>query len=161
MRLYELYGWQARAWFVQRATGVRSTAAALDLVSAADFPTDRRAAIEHGPSVSGPDVATPVRVSRLENGSLRQQVNTTGPGDLLISHDDYPTWMAWVDARMAPVYRANGWQPAVYLIAGAHSILFSYLPLSLLAGLALSLVCFGVLMVLLRRAPALAGANRL
>jgi hypothetical protein len=141
--------------FVQRATPVSGVAAALDLVSAAGFPTGRQAAVEHGPSASGPDVATPVRVSPLGNGSLWLQVNATGPGYLLISQNYYPGWMAWLDARMAPVYRANGWQPAIYLPAGDHTVLFLYLPLSLLAGLVLSLVCFGALLILLRRGTGL------
>ena len=114
---------------------------------------NRRALVEGGPDVNEPTVPAEVRITQLTPGSMRLQVQAGDPGYVLISQNYYPGWMAIVDGRPSPVYRANGWQPAIYVGPGAHSILFLYAPFSLLLALVLSLACVAVLLAALRRLP--------
>lgn len=153
-RLYELYGRLPRAWMVHQASTVASPAQARQALQDPSFPADLRAVVENGPAVSSPAQPQPVSITRLTAGSMRLQARADAPGYLLISQNYYPGWFALVDGRLAPVYRANGWQPAIYLTPGSHSVTFQYVPLPFLAGLLFSLTCVVALLLALRRWPA-------
>jgi hypothetical protein len=56
---------------------------------------------------------------------------------LVTSEIAYPGWRAWVDGRPAQILVVDGLLRAVRIQGGAHQVVFSFLPLSLLAGLAL------------------------
>ncbi len=83
---------------------------------------------------------TPAR--RIEDTPNRVvlEVETKDPGYLVLADTWYPGWTAMVDERPSPVLRANLAFRAVTLPeAGTHRVVFSYYPVGLNAGLAISL----------------------
>ena len=56
---------------------------------------------------------------------------------LVTSEIAYPGWRAWVDGKPAQILVVDGLLRAVRIQGGAHQVVFSFFPLSLLAGLAL------------------------
>ncbi len=50
----------------------------------------------------------------------------------------FPGWVASVDGRPAPIFRADYLMRAVYLPAGAHTVTFEYQPLAFTWGLGLA-----------------------
>jgi uncharacterized membrane protein YfhO len=64
----------------------------------------------------------------------------TRPGVLVLSDVDYPGWKAEVDGRDAPVERVDYLLRGVRLEPGAHTVEFTYDPLSWKLGLGVSLL---------------------
>ena len=62
-----------------------------------------------------------------------------------------PGWRATVDGVPAPILRANGFVPAVYLEPGEHVVEFMFRPRSLLIGAALLVWIVAAVAVALRR----------
>lgn len=153
LNLYELYGRMPRAWLVHRAAVVDSPAEARAALKAADFAPQSTAVVEGGIEISDAAIPSQVRVSEIGPTTMRLQVQSAAEGYVLIGQNYYPGWTAYVDGRPADVLRANGWQPAIPVSPGAHSITFFYFPGSFLAGLLLSLGCVGLLAFGLARLP--------
>lgn len=68
---------------------------------------------------------------------LRVEVEAPSPGFLVISDGYHPRWTARVDARPAPLLRADYLRKAVPVPAGTHSVTFQFDPGTLLPGLGL------------------------
>jgi hypothetical protein len=68
----------------------------------------------------------------------RVAVIVTGPGQLVLSEVSYPGWQVRVDGQAAALAEAEGLLRAVDLPAGAHRVVFSFVPLSGYAGVALT-----------------------
>ena len=71
-------------------------------------------------------------------------------GFLVLSETYYPGWRAQVDGHPVPVLRADGVLRAVYVPAGTHHVRFTFFPMSLQVGAAISaatLLLVGVLFV--------------
>jgi Bacterial membrane protein YfhO len=87
------------------------------------------------------------------------QVDADAAGLLVLTDLEYPGWRAEVDGRPAAILRADGAFRAVALTAGSHRVAFSYRPLSLFLGGALSALAAVALLLLARRGePRRAGA---
>lgn len=97
----------------------------------------------------------------LERGVNRYslEVNTSGPGLLVIGENYYPAWKATVDGRPARVLRANYTLRAVPVPAGAHRVELFYESGLLRASLWLSLAC-AIFVLALLTAPRLQRAFR-
>jgi uncharacterized membrane protein YfhO len=65
----------------------------------------------------------------------------------------FPGWKATVDGRTTPIYRADYNFRAVSLPEGAHTVTFTYRPLSFRLGLGTSGVMLGLLALLMFRKP--------
>jgi Bacterial membrane protein YfhO len=77
---------------------------------------------------------------------------TRGPRLLVVSELFYPGWRARVDGRTVPIYRANHAFRAIGVPPGRHEVAFTYEPLSIRVGSAISLTALIVVAVLgLRR----------
>jgi hypothetical protein len=76
------------------------------------------------------------------------------PGLLVLADQAFPGWVATVDGLPAPILTADHALRAVYVAAGTHAVRFSYEPLSLRLGAALTLAA------LLALAGLLLGARR-
>jgi hypothetical protein len=62
------------------------------------------------------------------------KVKTSQDGYLIVADQFYPGWHAYVDAKPARIYAANGFNRAVALKAGEHIVEFKYEPESLELG---------------------------
>ncbi len=83
-----------------------------------------------------PGTAAPAAITHY--APERVSVAAEGPGYLLLTDAYYPGWVARVDGQRVPILRADIMFRAVPLGPGAHTIEFSYEPLSLKLGLAVS-----------------------
>jgi hypothetical protein len=92
------------------------------------------------PSAGLPGAPAPASAEFIEDGLNRVVVRAGLPADgylaLLDSYD--PDWHVDVDGAPAPLMRANGLFRAVHLRAGTHTITFTYRPLTMYLGAALS-----------------------
>ena len=89
---------------------------------------------------------------------LVAEVNADGAGILVLTDVAYPGWRAEADGRPVEILLADGVFRGVALSAGAHRVTFTYQPLSLWIGAALSAAGLLVLLVLVRRGePSRAG----
>jgi len=75
-----------------------------------------------------------------------------GPGTLVLSDPMYPGWRAKVDGKEAPISLTRGLLRSVELPPGAHEVVFTFIPLSLYAGLGVSLLAAVFAVALWRRA---------
>jgi hypothetical protein len=62
---------------------------------------------------------------------------SSGEYILVTSEIAYPGWRVWVDGKPAQILTVDGLLRGVRIQGGAHQIVFSFLPFSLIAGLAL------------------------
>jgi hypothetical protein len=79
-------------------------------------------------------------------------LRASGPGLLVLGDPMYPGWRATVDGGEVPIVPYQGLLRSVELPPGKHAIRFRFLPLSLLAGMAIGLGAAAVALVLWRRA---------
>jgi hypothetical protein len=131
-----------RAFVVHQAEIVNGDDA-LERLKAPDFPYTKLVLLSDVPisaltetaASSANDEATVV-----EYKSERVVVNVKmdSPGYLLLTDSWYPGWVAWVDGKEAPIYRADYIFRAVPLSPGQHTVAFEYRPASLLWGAAIS-----------------------
>ena len=62
-------------------------------------------------------------------------------GALLVLADQFfPGWQVQIDGKAAELIRANGFQRAVFVPPGHHTVMFDYTPRSLILALRLSLL---------------------
>ena len=73
-------------------------------------------------------------------------VMLTEHGWLVLSDFYYPGWLAWVDGKIVPLYRANVAGRAAPVPAGRHRVEFTYEPQSLQQGIALSAISLALLL---------------
>jgi hypothetical protein len=71
---------------------------------------------------------------------LALEVTSPQPAILVLSELSYPGWRLTVDGVDAPLLQANGLLRAVALEAGVHQVQLTYQPMSVYAGLAISIV---------------------
>jgi hypothetical protein len=70
----------------------------------------------------------------------RIEIRATGPGRLVTSEVAYPGWQARVDGQPVAIEVAHGLLRAVDLGAGTHEVVFTFRPLSVYAGAALTVL---------------------
>jgi len=83
-----------------------------------------------------------IEVVAYEPQRVRILAITGGDGMLVISDAYYPGWHAYMDRVEVPIYRANYIMRAISLPKGQHDVEFRYEPLSVMLGLAISLMTF-------------------
>lgn len=69
-------------------------------------------------------------------------VRSEAPGYFTLSYPFSFNWRAWVDGKIAPVYRANGYMQAVKLRPGLHRIEFRYWSWAFFAAISISVFAF-------------------
>jgi len=107
-----------------------------------------------------PQVADQVDVVAYDSRKVVIRTRTAANGYLLLTDAWYPGWMASVDGKSVPIWRADLIFRAVQLSAGEHSVEFTYDPISFRIGLwisgaaLLALLGWGMLVQLGKRRPA-------
>jgi Bacterial membrane protein YfhO len=84
-------------------------------------------------------------VTRSESGRIELKTESAAPSLLVLAENHYPGWRASVDGRTAEIVRVNYNQRGVALPAGKHLVTFVYRPISVLVGLAVSLLTLAAL----------------
>jgi len=85
------------------------------------------------------------------SNSVQVVFRAAAPSYLVLNDAYYPGWQAWLDGKPVPIRRADYLMRAIQVPAGTHRLVFTYAPLSYLAGLAISgfaaLVIVAVLLI--------------
>jgi hypothetical protein len=81
----------------------------------------------------------------------RVTARATGPGRLVVGEMTYPGWRATLDGRPVKIETVDGIFRAVDLPAGEHSVVFEFLPVTVIAGGILTLLSIAALGILLWR----------
>jgi hypothetical protein len=86
-------------------------------------------------------------VTRHEPNRIDVKTDSAAPSILVLSENHYPGWRATVDEKSVDVIRVNYNQRGVAVPAGKHRVEFVYQPKSVLAGLIVSLLTLGLLLL--------------
>jgi len=165
--IYEDAGWKvyanpaacARAWLVHDTLIERDSRKVFALLDSSQFDFRRRAIVDAPlslpaapPGVNGERA----RAHRLGNNRLRLEVEARSRALLVLSEPFYPGWRARVNGEATPIRKVDGALRGIEVPAGASSVELHYAPLSVYAGLGLSMASFlagAFLMALERRHP--------
>jgi len=136
--LYENTRVLPRAFVLYRAEPVSGPEEALARLKQAD--PHQVAFVEGGAALTGQGTATlsEALVTTYTPDHIAVQAMLERPGVLILSEVWYPGWEARVDGQPVTIYRADGLLRAIYLQPGTHTIVFSYAPGTVKAGLVLS-----------------------
>lgn len=83
---------------------------------------------------------TGLTVTRRDADSLAVSAEATASAAVIFRDTDYPGWQATVDGKPAAISPYAGIFKSVRIPAGRHTVIFSYLPDSVIAGLTVSVV---------------------
>lgn len=131
------------AWVVHEARRA-PTDEALALLAAGDVDPYRVALVESDLAqplaVPSGGESSSARVTRYEADTLSVAVESAAPGLLVLSEAWARGWVATVNGESAPVLPVDGWLRAVPVPEGPSVVELRYEPLSLRAGIVISLV---------------------
>jgi hypothetical protein len=151
LRVWENPGALPRAWWVGQYVLAEDAAGALAGIKEGTVAPGRTAVLTAPvpglPPAAGSSEATtgggaPVAAAAAEVSANRRRYAVDAPaaGLLVISETLAPGWQATVDGAPAPLYAADGSFQAVAVPAGRHVVEVRYLPQSVVAGAAVSLL---------------------
>jgi hypothetical protein len=87
----------------------------------------------------------------VRNSELKFTLRTDGRSFLVVADSWFPGWRAEVDGKTTPIYPVNGFLRGVFVEgAGIHTLVMSYHPWSVPAGLAATVVALILLFILCR-----------
>jgi len=92
-----------------------------------------------------------VKILKDEPGEILVKTSSTVPKLLYVSDNYYPGWKATVDGNETEILRANYTFRAVPLTPGEHVVRMEYDPWSFKAGLIISVVSLGAILVMVRK----------
>ncbi|MGI5837415.1 MAG: YfhO family protein, partial [Chloroflexota bacterium] len=88
-----------------------------------------------------------VRLVRDSSREVVIEAKLDNPGVLVLSDSFYPGWKVYVDNDESKLLRANYYLRAVQLPAGEHQVRFVFQPISVVAGLLISLIGTSIVIV--------------
>lgn len=137
-----------RAFVIHRAIVAEDQEDAWARIHEPDFDPARVVVLEGGqPLDIEAGVEDRVQISRYEPDSVAIEVEAGADGYLFLSDPFYPGWRAEVDGAPVPIVRANTAFRAVAVPAGRHQVTMNFRPGTWYAGLAVSLLTWGGLIV--------------
>ncbi len=99
------------------------------------------------PDMPPPPTHVETKIASATTSSVTLHVSTPTPGITILSDTFAPGWIATLDGTAVPILRANGLFRGVATPPGHHTIVFTYRPVGLVAGAALSFLTLIVLMI--------------
>jgi hypothetical protein len=146
-RVYENKQVLPRAYAVHAVRIAKNESEALQLLRDPGFTPAKEVILEDAdaPIPLSQDTATS-DAQIVDYSPMRVTVHASmrADGYLVLSDTYYPGWKCEVDGVAAPIYQANYLFRAVYLPSGEHRITFTYEPVALWTGSAISLSAFTV-----------------
>lgn len=136
VRVFENPQAMPRAFVVGQAEAVSSEAESLARLAAVD--PRQTAIVEGGSPLSGGPAFREATVLHRTPNRIEVEANLSAPGFLVLSEMWYPGWQAVVNGEPVRVYRADGLLRGVYLERGVQCVTFTYRPLSVRLGGAVS-----------------------
>ncbi|HXG23681.1 MAG TPA: YfhO family protein, partial [Chthonomonadales bacterium] len=135
-----------RAWMVGRYERIRGLDDAFARLHAPDFDPRQTALLESEPPPLDPIAARgTATMTAFTPHRITVEVNTPGPGLLVLPEIAYPGWRARVDGNVAPVLTANYILRAVPVPKGQHRVVLDYEPASYRVGLYFSTLALAVM----------------
>lgn len=154
--LYENRESMPRAFAVPSYRLARDVRHALDLTRSDGFDPETTVVLLEAPDASlhAPGESTAegfdaeVEVVTYQANRITVEVESNGPGWLVLSDTYYPGWEAAVDGQATPIYQANGCVRAVPIeTGGRHEIVFRFRPRPFYRGALISAVSGASLLV--------------
>ena len=155
IRIYENASVMPRAFLVGQAIVVNDGQTALARLQNSEVDVRQTAVLERplpaevvlptAGSAGGASVGS-ASIASYENESVVIRTSSPRESILVLSDAYFPGWTARVDGQAAPILRANYLFRAVIVPGGAHSVTFTYEPVSVALGATLTLL--GALVVL-------------
>jgi hypothetical protein len=147
----------ARVRFVPAARHVRTDRDAFARLIDVSFKPDEEILLHDAPDSVGPIVdalhsgamaTTAGRAAVISEDSRHIVIDAEAPRDgfLLLADTFFPGWVARVDGRPTPIYRANVSVRAIQLPQGHHEVLFEYEAPAFMRGLWISLLAVSTLL---------------
>lgn len=98
--------------------------------------------LEEDPSVSLPPASASGLATIASYGlnSVTIKTNSTSDGFVILTDNYYPGWRAFVDGKQEKIYRADYTFKSVFVPKGAHTVVFDYVPKSIIVGVIVTLV---------------------
>ena len=153
VKIYENLEALPRAYLVHRAVPAHSDEAALALMKAETFEPGEQLVLHtaQGEALLGAEnpllasvglgiASESARVTSYAPESVEIEVHAAAPGYVVLTDAWYPGWEATVDGKPVELHRANLLFRAVWVTAGSHRVIFTYRPVSVVAGGVASLV---------------------
>ena len=148
--VYEVQDWAPRAWIARdwRVTAPEANPqAVLDAIASQSGPV----LVDRDPGIRATRASQPDAVHPPEREAERVvvRVELGAPGLLVFNEAMYPGWEATVDGRPTEMVTVNTIMRGVPIeSAGAHTVVMTYTPPGLAAGILISFAALGVLVLL-------------
>ena len=84
-----------------------------------------------------------VRLVRRNSGRVTIEAEMACRGMVILGDGFFPGWVAWVDGKRVPIHEAYATLRGVVVGQGRHTIEMRYVPMSVIAGLILTLTGMG------------------
>lgn len=148
--VYEVQDWAPRAWVARDWRIVDAEAESPGVLDAIGGRTDR-VLVDRDPGIP-PTPATGTEVVHPPERDAQRvtvRVELSQPGLLVLNEAMFPGWEATVDGRPTEMVTVNTLMRGVPIDrSGAHTVVMTYTPPGLAAGIVISLVALGALIVL-------------
>jgi hypothetical protein len=99
--------------------------------------------LEEPPQLETCTASDGVRLVRRNSGRVTIQAEMGCRGMVILGDSFFPGWVAWVDGRRTPIQEAYTALRGVVVDQGTHTIEMRYVPVSVIAGLILTLIGVG------------------
>ncbi len=150
VKIYENLDVLPRAFLVHRWQWQPDIEASIQAMAAPGFdPRQEAVLLGDAPSVSVDVAGHAVAITHYAPEEVVLQVETAGPGLLVLTDAAYPGWTATVGGEEVPIYRADGLFRGILLPRGVHEVVFRYAPAALRWGATVSLAALLVWLLLL------------
>jgi len=134
-----------RAFLVGRARVVPSIDEMLLVMRSNDFESRREVLLEAEPPQAPPPVPDGAELGSAETVARKMtraeiHVNALADCYLVFSDSYYPGWKARLDGKHVPVFSAYYAWRGIVMPKGTHTVVFSYMPWTFVAGMAISII---------------------
>jgi hypothetical protein len=147
-----------RAFYVPTAVTEPDAARRVEMLAASDLDLRRTVVLDRPPPAGTaggpPDASGDVRIESDRAERVQLRVRTDAPGFVVLTDQDYPGWSVTVNGEPAPVLTANHAFRAVPVPRGDSTVVWTYRPWRVWAGLTVSLVTLAAVILGLVRSRA-------